>query len=497
MSFSEIGGEVDIHVDLIRDGEKVFGAQLFGRARPMTTREQLSVILRHPLIPRLTMARIYWEAAKLFFLRKLSYHPKPSPMSIMTIKRNPPTAMQRFIMKVIESLLEGIERGRLELLLSDGSTHSFGKEFGSLQSERILVNDYDFFTRIAFHGDIGLGEAYMDGLWDSDDLTGVLKLLIENRKAISEGNLAFSAISRSRNYRLHLSRPNTVVGSKENIADHYDLSADFYGTFLDKTMTYSCGIFMSEDESLENAQYNKDRRIIEKAGITKEDHVLEIGCGWGGFAIEVVKATGCSLTGITISKTQYDYAKERVKHEGLEDRVEILLEDYRTVRGSYDKIISIEMLEAVGHDHLGSFFAICDNLLKPDGLAVLQVITIPDARYETYRSEANWINKHIFPGGHLPSFTALCNAMTECSRLQVEHIENIGIHYAETLKRWRQGFIAAKDDLTKMGFDRTLQRKWIYYFSICEAQFAMRVLNNLQIVLTREGNRALIKEGSK
>ena len=436
MSFSEIGAGLDIHVDLLRDGEKVFGAQLSGRSRPMTTREQLSVILRHPLIPRLTMARIHWEAAKLFFLRKLSYHPKPSPMSIMTIKRSPPTAMQRFIMRVIERLLQGIERGRLELLLPDGGKHRFGKECGSLQAERILVNDYEFFTRIAFHGDIGLGEAYMDGLWDSDDLTGALKLLIENRKALSEGNLAFSAISRSRNYRLHLSRPNTLLGSKENIAAHYDLSTDFYGTFLDKTMTYSCGVFRSEDESLEEAQHNKIQGIVEKAGITRKDHVLEIGCGWGGFGIEAVKATGCHLTGITISKTQYDYARERVKREGLEDRIEILSEDYRTVRGSYDKIISIEMLEAVGHDHLGSFFARCDKLLKPDGLAVIQVITISDARYEKYRREANWINKHIFPGGHLPSLTAMCDAMTAQSRLQVEHIENIGIHYAETLKRW-------------------------------------------------------------
>ena len=497
MSFSEIGAGLDIHVDLLRDGEKVFGAQLSGRSRPMTTREQLSVILRHPLIPRLTMARIHWEAAKLFFLRKLSYHPKPSPMSIMTIKRSPPTAMQRFIMRVIERLLQGIERGRLELLLPDGGKHRFGKECGSLQAERILVNDYEFFTRIAFHGDIGLGEAYMDGLWDSDDLTGALKLLIENRKALSEGNLAFSAISRSRNYRLHLSRPNTLLGSKENIAAHYDLSTDFYGTFLDKTMTYSCGVFRSEDESLEEAQHNKIQGIVEKAGITRKDHVLEIGCGWGGFGIEAVKATGCHLTGITISKTQYDYARERVKREGLEDRIEILSEDYRTVRGSYDKIISIEMLEAVGHDHLGSFFARCDKLLKPDGLAVIQVITISDARYEKYRREANWINKHIFPGGHLPSLTAMCDAMTAQSRLQVEHIENIGIHYAETLKRWRQRFTAAKDDLTKMGFNRTLQRKWIFYFSICEAQFALRVLNNLQLVLTREGNRSLISEGSQ
>lgn len=209
--------------------------------------------------------------------------------------------------------------------------------------------------------------------------------------------------------------------------------------------------------------------------------------------MEAVKATGCRLTGITISKTQFDYAKQRVKREGLEDRVEILFEDYRTVQGSYDKIISIEMLEAVGHEHLGSFFAMCDKLLKPEGLAVIQVITIPDARYETYRIEPNWINKHIFPGGHLPSLTAMCAAMTAQTRLQVEHIENVGIHYAQTLKRWRQSFTAAKDDLTKMGFDRASQRKWIFYFSICEAQFALRVLNNLQLVLTREGNSSLTR----
>jgi cyclopropane-fatty-acyl-phospholipid synthase len=491
LSFSEIGDEVDIHVDLIRDGEKVFGAQLWGKTRPMSTKEQLSIILRHPLIPRLTTARIYWEAFKLFFLRGLAYNPKPIPKSPMTIKRNPPTAMQRFIMKVIEGLLQGIEKGSLELVLPEGSTMVFRNEDPPLRCARLLVNDYRLFPQVAFGGEIGLGEAYMEDVWDSDDLTGLLKLFIENRDAFKGGNISLSALSQARNLKLHLKKANTLIGSKENIAAHYDLSADFYGTFLDNTMTYSCGIFRSKDESLEEAQHNKNRHIIEKAGITKEDHVLEIGCGWGGFAIEAVKTVGCRLTGITISKAQYDYAKGRAKQEGLEDRIEILFEDYRTMQGSFDKIISIEMLEAVGHDHLGTFFASCDNLLKPDGLAVIQVITIPDARYYTYRSEANWINKHIFPGGHLPSLTAICDAMTAQSWLQVEHIENIGIHYAETLKHWRQRFIAARDELTKMGFDRAFQRKWIYYFSLCEAQFALRVLNDLQMVLTREGNKRI------
>jgi cyclopropane-fatty-acyl-phospholipid synthase len=491
MSFSEIGGEVDIHVDLIRDGEKVFGAQLWGKTQPMNTKEQISMILRHPLIPRLTIARIYWEAAKLYFLRKLSYIPKPVPLSPMTIRKNQPTTTQRFIMQVIERLLHGIETGRLEIVLPDGTIKSYGREESPSRSTMMLVNDYSFFSRVAFDGEVGLGEAYMEDIWDSDDLTEILKLFIENRDVFKGGNISLSALTRARNFRMHLERANTIIGSKRNITDHYDVSNDFYRTFLDETMTYSCGIFRNPDETLEQAQHNKFQAIIGKARLARNEHVLEIGCGWGGFAIETVKTIGCSWTGITISKAQYDYARSIVKREGLEDRIEILLEDYRTIQGRFDKIVSIEMLEAVGHDHLGSFFATCDNLLKPDGLAVIQVITIPDARYDAHRNEPNWIQKHIFPGGVLPSLTAICSAMTARSGLLVESVENIGIHYAETLKRWRQRFIAAKDALTKMGFDRTLQRKWIYYFSICEAQFALRVLNNLQIVLTREGDRLL------
>jgi cyclopropane-fatty-acyl-phospholipid synthase len=496
LSFSEIEDEIDIHVDLIRDGEKVFGAQLWGRARPMTTKEQLSIILRHPLIPRLTMARIYWEAAKLYFLRKLAYIPRPVPLSRMTIKRKPPDIYQRLIMKMIEKLLKQIETGRLDLVLPDGSTKSFGKVDPTSRRARMLVNDYTLFSRVAFDGEVGLGEAYMEGIWDSDDLTEMLKLFIENRDAFKGGNMSLSALSRARNFRMHLERANTLIGSKKNIAEHYDLSNDFYRTFLDETMTYSCGIFRNPDESLEQAQHNKFQAIIDKAQLTRDDHVLEIGCGWGGFAVEAVKTIGCSWTGITISKAQYDYARSRVKHEGIEDRIEILLEDYRTMQGRFDKVVSIEMLEAVGHEHLGEFFACCDGLLKPDGLAVLQVITVPDARYDAHRNEPNWIQKHIFPGGVLPSLTAICSGMSARSGLLVESVENIGIHYAETLKRWRQRLIAARDELTKMGFDRTLQRKWIYYFSFCEAQFGLRVLNNLQIVLTREGNRALINESS-
>jgi len=400
---------------------------------------------------------------------------------------------KRILMKVICHLLSRIEKGRLTLALPDGTTQSFGKKEAPFRHAQIRVNDYSLFTRVAFVGEIGLGEAYMEGLWDSDDLTTLLKLFIENRQEFKGGDITLSAISRAHNFRLHLTRANTIKGSKENIAQHYDLSCQFYKTFLDDTMTYSCGIFRETDDTLDAAQLNKLNLIMDKAQINKDDHVLEIGCGWGGFALHAVKETGCRVTAITVSKAQYDYMKEGVAKEGLGDKIEVLCKDYRVVSGLYDKIISIEMLEAVGHENLGEFFSCCDKLLKPDGLVVLQVITMPDKRYDTHRSQPNWIQKHIFPGGVLPSLTAMCNAMTEYSRFQVEHIENIGVHYAETLKQWRLRFTAAFDELSRMGFDRVFKRKWIYYFSLCEAQFNLRVLNDLQIVLTREGNSKLLR----
>ncbi len=390
-------------------------------------------------------------------------------------------------MKVICRLLSRIGKGRLTLDLPDGTTQSFGKKEASSPDARIRVNNYSLFARVAFGGEIGLGEAYMEGLWDSDNLTSLFKLFIENRGELKEGNISLSAISCARNFRQHRSRANTINGSRENIAEHYDLSSEFYKTFLDDTMTYSCGIFSSLDDTLGDAQLNKINLIIDKAHINKDDHVLEIGCGWGGFAVLAARKTGCRVTGITISRAQYDYVKSMVMKEGLGDKIEVLCKDYRVVKGLYDKIISIEMLEAVGHENLGEFFACCDKLLKPEGLVVLQVITIPDKRYDRQRCHANWIQKHIFPGGLLPSLTAMCSAMTKYSGLQVEHIENIGVHYAETLNQWRQRFMAALNTLSNMGIDKVLQRKWIYYFSLCEAQFSLRVLNDLQIVLIREG----------
>jgi len=494
MSFSVPDREIEIHVDLHRSGEKVFGAKLFGKARELTFLNQASVLFRHPIIPHLTIPRIYLEAGKLYFLKKLRMYDRPAPVNTMTIRKIPPTLLQKQCMKALDTLLAGIDRGSITILQTDGSLRSFGqKDTG--YAGRIMVNDNRFYPRVILSGEVGFGEAFMEGFWDCDDLVGLFKVLIDNRDAISDGDTALSAIRRAGNHVMDLLRENTMSGSRRNIKEHYDVSNEFFEIFLDKTMTYSCGLFQSEHDTLEQAQLNKIHSIIEKAAIGKGDHVLEIGCGWGGFAIEAVKRTGCRVTGITISRQQMEYARQRIKREGLEESITIILEDYRTIRGLFDRVISIEMLEAVGHNYLGLFFESCDRVLAPGGLAVIQVITIPDNRYTEHMQASNWIKRHIFPGGHMPSLTALCNAMTKHSSLMVQDVENIGLHYAKTLRQWHDRLLSADGAVATMGFDRSFRRKWQYYFSICEAQFAMQVISDLQIVLSREG-QALLAESS-
>jgi len=399
---------------------------------------------------------------------------------------------QKQCISSVNNILSKIVMGSIELIGPDGAVKVFGDRSRG-KSARLKVNDNRFYTSVITGGETGFGEAYVEGFWDSDDLAGLLKILVENRSAISDGNLIISSLSRILNYAQHIIKANTIQGSRKNVSCHYDLSNEFFSIFLDTSMTYSSGIFLSNRDTLEQAQKNKIHRIIELARISEDDHVLEIGCGWGSFAIEAVRQKGCRVTGITISKQQYEYAMKKVLEEGLDNRITVLLEDYRTIKGRYDKIVSIEMLEAVGHEYLGAFFNMCDRMLCPDGLAVIQVITLPDQRYDQHRKESDWIKKYIFPGGHLPSLSAMCDAMTSHSSLMIEHIDNIGIHYARTLEAWRNSFLEAADRIDTLGFDRTFQRKWLYYLSICEALFAVRAVSDLQMVLTREGNMGLSK----
>jgi cyclopropane-fatty-acyl-phospholipid synthase len=368
---------------------------------------------------------------------------------------------------------------------------SFGRDRNGLTGE-INVKDFQFFSRVMLSGEIGLGESYTAGEWESSDLVSCLGVLIENRDALSEGYWITSTFSDWMASVNHRFRDNKIWVNRKNIRQHYDLGNDFFKLFLDRTMTYSCAFFKSGDETLEEAQRNKHQKIIAKANIKKKDHVLEIGSGWGGFALEAAKTTGCRITAVTLSKEQYQFAQESVSKEGLSDKIKIRLKDYREIKGQYDKIVAIEMLEAVGHKHLGSFFRVCDRLLKKNGIIVIQSITTPDQEYAKKYKKSDWIKKHIFPGGQVPSLTTICNAMTRSSSLILENVENIGNHYVPTLNKWRQAFHENQKKLKEMNFDTAFTRKWDYYLALCEAAFLKRALGDLQLVLTRQNNDSLV-----
>jgi len=406
-----------------------------------------------------------------------------------------PTLFEKTAHKITEIYLSKITKGRLDLELPDGSVRSFGQTKPEPDAV-IRVRRFRFFIRLVRDTGIGLGEGYMEEDWDTPDLAAVMALLIDNKPEFeAAGDRRLGRLGAALNRLGHWFRRNTVGNSRKNISEHYDLSNDFFRTFLDESMMYSAAFFDGPEDTLEAAQQRKLARIIEKAHLSAADHVLEIGCGWGAFAIKAARETGCRVTGITLSGEQLALATERAREAGVSDRVHFMLCDYRKVQGTFSRIVSIEMLEAVGHEYLGAFFETCDRVLEPDGIIVIQSITIPDQRYESYRRGCDWIQKHIFPGGHLPSLEILTRSMTRDSHLFVEHLENIGLHYARTLAEWRFRFLQAEERVAALGFDRKFRRKWEYYLCYCEAGFRRRYLNDLQLVLTRAGNRNLDRKG--
>jgi cyclopropane-fatty-acyl-phospholipid synthase len=351
------------------------------------------------------------------------------------------------------------------------------------------VHDPAFFRRLVSASDVGAGESYMAGEWSTPDLVTLTRLFLNNEDLFAPHPLV-GAVKRLGDRILHAARGNSLRRAPRNIAAHYDLSNELYSLFLDSTMTYSSAYFLSPEDTLHQAQGNKFRTLAEKAGVVEGDHVLEIGCGWGGFAEFAAREYGCRVTGLTLSNAQADSARRRVRHAGLEHLVEIRVQDYRDVRGVYDAVVSIEMLEAVGHEYLGDFFAACDRLLKEDGRAAVQVITLPDQLYESYRRGSDFIRRHIFPGGHLPSLQAMQNAIARHTTLVVQGVENVAAHYAETLRRWRSNFMSRIAEVQELGFDSRFCRMWEFYLASCEAGFAHGKLGTLQIALARPGKGA-------
>ncbi len=386
--------------------------------------------------------------------------------------------------KIVFAGFSRLREGRLTVHLPDGSTRSFGTT-DSAHAE-MTIHQWRFFSRLLRGADVGAGESYVDGDWSTPDLVALSSFFLANEDVLAPPRLV-GLLSRIRDRLLHLARNNRRFQARRNIRAHYDLSNDLYRLFLDPSMTYSAALFDRPGMSLEAAQKAKYQRLARWAGIREGDRVLEIGCGWGGFAEYAAGELGCSITGVTLSEEQAEFARDRMRTLGLSSLVDIRLTDYRDVQGSFDAIVSIEMLEAVGHRYLDSFFAVCDRVLLPGGRVALQTITIPDQVYDRYRRGNDWIRKYIFPGGHLPSLGAVQASMARSSALVVDRLDNIGDHYATTLRHWRRRFWIKIDSVRELGFDEEFVRMWDFYLATCEAAFRRHHIGNIQLQLSRAG----------
>lgn len=475
---------VDALIEYSRYGQQLLSARLVGRLTPFTSSSLRRTALRHPFVRLLTTARIHVQAARLYFRLKLPYHPKPEPSSPLTFPQPRMNRLDRTAKSMLSWFLTKLAEGRMRIEHADGSSETFGR--GSESSEVVLrVHSPRFYQRTLVGGDVGFGESYVRGDWTTNDLSGLIRLLIRNREAMSDYNFPlqrlFDVLGRVRPpWNGHGRRR-----SRRDIAAHYDLSNDFFRLFLDPTMTYSCAYFPHEQATLIEAQLAKIDRIVEMAEIDPSDRVLEIGSGWGALARRLAERIGCGVTSVTLSRQQFEYASRLIKSCHLDEKVRIEYQDYRDVGGLYDRIVSVEMLEAVGFRNLPVFFRTCQDRLKAGGKTVLQVITISEKHFEAYRRGRDFIRKHIFPGGFLPSVSALEEVVRRHTDFNIRHIEDIGPHYGTTIREWRTRLLANRDKVLELGFDESFLRKWLYYFAYCEAAFDTRILGVQQIVLER------------
>jgi cyclopropane-fatty-acyl-phospholipid synthase len=382
----------------------------------------------------------------------------------------------------------------LTVVLPDGSRRDFaGAQQPELAGE-IRIHDRAAFVRLLLDGETGAGEAYMDGQWSSPDLVALLQLASLNRRALALTSGWWRAPGKAVGTLAHRANRNTLSKARENITRHYDLSNDLYRLFLDETMTYSSAVFSSPEQSLADAQRNKYRLMADAAGLQPGMRVLEIGSGWGGFALYAAGERECQVATITLSQAQLELARERVAEAGLSDRVSTELRDYRQVTGQFDAVVSIEMLEAVGAEYFGDYFAAVDRALVPGGLAALQVISLPDPDYERQRRGSNWIQKYIFPGGLLPSLGAIERAC-EGTSLLVTSVRDIAPSYARTLREWRERFLANVAAVRALGFDERFIRMWEFYLALSEAGFSTGAFQDLQITLEKRRGRVFSAPG--
>ena len=388
---------------------------------------------------------------------------------------------KRLVFKLFSSLRHG------ELIIHDnGETHRFGGgDLSIAPSASVTIHEPSAYSRILMGGTMGAAEAYIDGDWSTDQLTNVTRVFSANMPILESMKNNQNWLIKSALKLAHTARRNSLTGSRENIAAHYDLGNDFFSLFLDPTLMYSSAVFPPNCDNLAEASQHKLKLICEDLELKPTDHLIEIGTGWGGMAIYAAENYGCKVTTTTISREQLEHARAEVEKRGLQDKITLLFEDYRDLSGQFDKLVSIEMIEAVGHEYFDTYFNCVSNLLKPDGKAVIQAITINKQRYDDYRKSVDFIKRYIFPGGCLPSLNVISGALTRRTDMQIIDLRDIALDYARTLQHWHDAFLAELDAVKALGFDEKFIRMWRFYLSYCEGGFRERIIGTYQITMAK------------
>ena len=398
-----------------------------------------------------------------------------------------------FLSKIFRNALlkkfKNLQYGYIVLIDND-KRFTFGKKSEKLQTE-VTINSQEFYVLLGSGGVLGVSEAFMAGYWNSTNLVVLLQIVLKNKRLMDSLDSGFARLIQPINKQIHKRHQNTLTGSKNNILAHYDLSNDFYKLWLDPTMTYSCGYFNKKNSTLESASIEKIDRICRKLHLSSSDTLLEIGTGWGSFSAHAAKNYGCKITTTTISDAQFQYAEKLFKKEGLESQINLVNIDYRNLEGQYDKIVSIEMIEAVGYQYIPEYFKKVSSLLKPDGLLAIQGITYNDQNFDDYKNSVDFIKKYIFPGSCLISLSQVIDVMKVHTDLALVDMEDITQHYTETLKRWRENFLKVLPDVRKLGFSEAFIKMWEFYFVFCEAGFLERNIGDVQMIIAKSDVRKI------
>lgn len=411
----------------------------------------------------------------------------PSTISAGTTPK--PRFLEAFAKRALLSRLRRLRNG--EIILCDGPTHiRFGRVTDRCPLKvTVTVAHPGFYTDTVFGGSIGAGEAFMAGYWQTDNLPGLIRIFLCNRELLDGMDSGLAWITLPIQKFLHRLNRNTTKGSRRNISAHYDVGNEFFALFLDENLMYSSAIFPDSSMTLKDAQSARLGHICRKLELQPADHLLEIGTGWGGLAIYAATNHGCRVTTTTISKEQYDLASRRVAEAGLKDRITVLCADYRDLTGRYDKLVSLEMIEAVGFHYFDDYFGACSRLLTSEGMMLLQAITIADQRYEMAKQSVDFIQRYIFPGSCIPSITAMCQSIAGATDMRLFHLEDIGPHYVQTLQAWRKNLHRNRKRVLSLGYSEDFFRMWEFYFCYCEGGFTERVISDVQMLLTKPDNR--------